>query len=173
MPTLINVKFLSPFAHFLASSNLPTDVLWGSVFVTYSWGRNEYVTNGPQRTSAGKLGKFRRLKDIQLCSFLQIVDAIHGLVLLLFLLCFQAVVWLFLLSKLKDVKCSAILDCYTKTTTKIPHPQGSLVAPYSSGIYAVLLTSFSTKRKMSSEFSDFWLVMKNQPWDLRNILNEK
>ena len=37
--------------------SLPADVLWGS-FVTHSflpWGRNECVTNEPQRTSAGRL----------------------------------------------------------------------------------------------------------------------
>ena len=39
--------------------SLPAEVLWGS-FVTNSflptWGRNECVTNEPQRTSAGRLG---------------------------------------------------------------------------------------------------------------------
>ena len=40
--------------------SLPADVLWGS-FVTHSflphgpWGRNECVTNKPQRTSVGRL----------------------------------------------------------------------------------------------------------------------
>ena len=48
--------------------SLPGDVLWGS-FVTHSflphgpWGRNECVTNEPQRTSAGRL---MTLTDIDL-----------------------------------------------------------------------------------------------------------
>ena len=54
----------------LTSSSLPADVLWGS-FVTHSfslkvplphgpWGRNECVTNEPQRTSAGRLDEQER-----------------------------------------------------------------------------------------------------------------
>ena len=44
----------------VSRGSLPADVLWGS-FVTHSflpngpWGRNECVTNEPQRTSAGRL----------------------------------------------------------------------------------------------------------------------
>ena len=34
--------------------SLPADVLWGSW--VRPWGRNECVTNEPQRTSAGRLG---------------------------------------------------------------------------------------------------------------------
>ena len=44
--------------HCVRVYSLPTDVLWG-LFVTHSflppWGRNEYVTSEPQRTSAGRL----------------------------------------------------------------------------------------------------------------------
>ena len=46
--------------------SLPADVLWGS-FVTHSflphgpWGRNECVTNEPQRTSAERLERLQRL----------------------------------------------------------------------------------------------------------------
>ena len=54
----------------LTSNSLPADVLWGS-FVTHSfsptvplphgpWGRNECVTNEPQRTSAGALDEQER-----------------------------------------------------------------------------------------------------------------
>ena len=54
----------------LTSNSLPADVLWGS-FVTHSfsptvplphgpWGRNECVTNEPQRTSAGALEEQER-----------------------------------------------------------------------------------------------------------------
>ena len=54
----------------LTSNSLPADVLWGS-FVTHSfsptvplphgpWGRNECVTNEPQRTSAGRLDEQER-----------------------------------------------------------------------------------------------------------------
>ena len=44
--------------HCVRVYSLPADVLWG-LFVTHSflppWGRNEYMTNEPQRTSAGRL----------------------------------------------------------------------------------------------------------------------
>ena len=43
-------KSITAFISF--DTSLPADVLWGS-FV--SWGRNECVTNEPQRTSAGRL----------------------------------------------------------------------------------------------------------------------
>ena len=37
-------------------ASLPADVLWGFVCHAFSpWGRNECVTNEPQRTSAGRL----------------------------------------------------------------------------------------------------------------------
>ena len=46
----------------LERSSLLADVLRGS-FVTHSlWGRNECVTNEPQRTSAARLGEKRRPK---------------------------------------------------------------------------------------------------------------
>ena len=53
-------KILKKKLTFRATVCLPADVLWGS-FVTHSflpygpWGRNECVTNEPQRTSAGRL----------------------------------------------------------------------------------------------------------------------
>ena len=54
-------KSLSPYLSFYCTClSLPADVLWGS-FVTHlflphgPWGRNECVTNEPQRTSAGRL----------------------------------------------------------------------------------------------------------------------
>ena len=54
-------KSLSPYLSFYCIClSLPADVLWGS-FVTHlflphrPWGRNECVTNEPQRTSAGRL----------------------------------------------------------------------------------------------------------------------
>ena len=40
---------------FGGTNSLPANVLWDS-FVTHPWGRNECVTNEPQRTSAGRLG---------------------------------------------------------------------------------------------------------------------
>ena len=51
---------LSSVSFYFTCLSLPADVLWG-LFVTHSflrhgpWGKNEYVTNEPQRTSVGKL----------------------------------------------------------------------------------------------------------------------
>ena len=51
---------LSSVTFYCTCLSLPADVLWG-LFVTHSflphgpWGRNECVTNEPQRTSAGRL----------------------------------------------------------------------------------------------------------------------
>ena len=58
-------------------ASLPADVLWGS-FVTHSflplsapWGRNEYVTDEPQRTSAERLyiGKCANVKIEKTAAF--------------------------------------------------------------------------------------------------------
>ena len=69
--TIAYTKFCSHQFHYIDSNpadfismfySLPADVRWGS-FVTHSilphgpWGRNECVTNEPQRTSAGRLCK--------------------------------------------------------------------------------------------------------------------
>ena len=50
--------------------SLPADVLWGS-FVTHSFlrGRNDCVTNEPQRTSAGRLSQRRPIAEAKKCRF--------------------------------------------------------------------------------------------------------
>ena len=52
------MKNCKKLRHCVRVYSLPTDVLWGS-FITHSflppWGKNECVTNEPQRTSAGRL----------------------------------------------------------------------------------------------------------------------
>ena len=54
----LHMKNCKNLRHCVRVYSLPADVLWG-LFVTHSflppWGRNEYVTNEPQRTSAGRL----------------------------------------------------------------------------------------------------------------------
>ena len=49
-------KFVAEVIIISHKASLSADVLWGS-FVTHSffWGRNECVTNEPQRKSAGRL----------------------------------------------------------------------------------------------------------------------
>ena len=57
--TQVNIFAVTTGKGFSHAVSLPADVPWGS-FVTHSflphgWGRNECVTNEPQRTSAGRL----------------------------------------------------------------------------------------------------------------------
>ena len=56
--SLMRIKPQKVFSEKKYNPSLPADVLWGS-FVTHSFlphgGRNECVTNEPQRTSAGRL----------------------------------------------------------------------------------------------------------------------